>query len=147
MRVLSGRTITGLIGMKGRGPGITRILSLNTIKPYLDDDLQKSIGNPLKISGFGLRTYGYEATILLHICEAFLKARDENALKSDQENRYAQYADMLIRSFAKVGIIALIDEATGYQEVRARDALKVILDKYLRKEFAAWAKRFPDEFY
>src|SRR2546421_1440471 len=42
---------------------------------------------------------------------------------------------------------SLVDEATGYQEVRDRLALQEILDKFLRKEFAAWAKRFPDEFY
>jgi hypothetical protein len=49
--------------------------------------------------------------------------------------------------FATVGIIALIDEATGYQEVRDRDALRQILEAYLRQELAAWVKRFPDEFY
>jgi hypothetical protein len=48
---------------------------------------------------------------------------------------------------AHVGILALVDEATGYQEVRDRRALQAILDKFLKKEFAAWAKRFPDEFY
>jgi hypothetical protein len=48
---------------------------------------------------------------------------------------------------AIVGITALVDEATGYQEVRDRRALEAILDKFLRKELAAWAKRFPDEFY
>ena len=52
---------------------------------------------------------------------------------------------MLVTSVAKVGIIALIDEATGHQEDRVRGELH--LDRILRKEFAAWAKRFPDEFY
>jgi hypothetical protein len=52
-----------------------------------------------------------------------------------------------MRGLAHIGIIALVDEATGYQEVRDRLALQAILDKYLAKEFAAWAKRFPDEFY
>ena len=52
-----------------------------------------------------------------------------------------------MRGLAHVGIVALVDEATGYQEVRDRLALQAILDKYLWKEFAAWAKRFPDEFY
>ena len=41
----------------------------------------------------------------------------------------------------------MIDEATGFQSVRAREALQALLDKFLRKELAAWAKRFPDEFY
>ncbi len=52
-----------------------------------------------------------------------------------------------MRSFAKVGIIALIDEATGYQEVRERDELSNLLSKYLSEERLAWAKTFPDEFY
>jgi hypothetical protein len=52
-----------------------------------------------------------------------------------------------MRGLAHVGIIALVDEATGYQEIRDRLALQAILDRFLRKELAAWAKRFPDEFY
>ena len=55
--------------------------------------------------------------------------------------------EILAPALARVGIIALIDEATGYQEIRDRQALQQILDKYLLKEYAAWAKRFPDEFY
>jgi hypothetical protein len=61
--------------------------------------------------------------------------------------RYVAAAEGLLIAVAKTGIIALIDEATGYQETRERDALRRILDKFLRVEFAAWAKRFPDEFY
>ena len=59
----------------------------------------------------------------------------------------AERAEILLRGLAHVGIIALIDEATGYQTIRDREALQAILDAYLRKELAAWAKRFPDEFY
>ena len=44
-------------------------------------------------------------------------------------------------------MIALVDEATGYQETRDRKALQSILDKYLCKELAAWSETFPDEFY
>ena len=31
--------------------------------------------------------------------------------------------------------------------MRSKQALQAILDAFLRKELAAWAKRFPDEFY
>ncbi|MBF3067897.1 hypothetical protein HKW83_32300, partial [Pseudomonas aeruginosa] len=41
----------------------------------------------------------------------------------------------------------LIDEATGYQEIRPKDALQAYLEKIIRKDLAAWAKKFPDEFY
>lgn len=56
-------------------------------------------------------------------------------------------AEIILRAVARVGIIALIDEATGYQEIRDKDTLQKILDKYLLKEYAKWAKRFPDDFY
>jgi hypothetical protein len=48
---------------------------------------------------------------------------------------------------ARVGIIALVDEATGYQEVRARDELQAILDLYVRPEFRSWVRMFPDDFF
>ena len=54
---------------------------------------------------------------------------------------------MLVRSLAKVGIVALVDEATGFQAERDRDALHRLLSAYLVEERLAWAKRFPDEFY
>jgi hypothetical protein len=56
-------------------------------------------------------------------------------------------ADILIRGLANVGIIALVDEATGYQEARGKKGLRAVLDAFLRKGLATWAKRFPDEFY
>jgi hypothetical protein len=59
----------------------------------------------------------------------------------------AKKAEMLMRGLTHVGILALVDEATGYQEIRDRAALQAILDAFLRQELAAWAKRFPDEFY
>jgi hypothetical protein len=54
---------------------------------------------------------------------------------------------MLTRGLARVGIIALVDEATGYQDQRAKTALRDIFDAFLRKELAAWVQRFPEEFY
>jgi hypothetical protein len=59
----------------------------------------------------------------------------------------AQTAEILTRGFAHVGIIALVDEATGYQGVRPQDALQKYLEMLIRKELAAWVKKFPDEFY
>ena len=63
------------------------------------------------------------------------------------QQQVAQRCDLLIRGLATVGIVALVDEVTGYQELRDRAALKAILDRYLLAEHAKWAKRFPDDFY
>lgn len=150
-RVISGRGMTNAIGMRGRGQGMTRIIAHKTLSPYIIDKLRVAIENPLFFLGSSSRksnpTAGYEATILNDLCEAVLQARDAGVLKTEQERRYAQYCDSLIRAFAKVGIIALIDEATGYQDDRDRDELTKLLAIYLSEERLTWAKMFPDEFY
>jgi hypothetical protein len=67
------------------------------------------------------------------LCQAVLYARDAGDLKTEQEKRYARYCDVLIRSFAKVGIIAFVDEATGYQDTQVKDALAKILEDFIAK--------------
>jgi P63C domain len=95
----------------------------------------------------GKRSQGFDSEELITICRLLLKARELGILRTTQGLRYAQAAESLVVSLANVGLSALIDEATGFQRDRDRDALKALLDKYLKKELAAWAKRFPDEFY
>lgn len=89
---------------------------------------------------------GLLAKFLPQLCSAILAAREQGNIDPSLEYIVKQ-ASSLIQGLAEVGIIALVDEATGYQDVRAKDALAKILDAYLSKEFAAWAKAFPDEFY
>lgn len=94
----------------------------------------------------GVRAHGYNAELLPDICEIFLQARADKALPSNQEP-IAQQAEILMRGLARVGIIALVDEATGYQEVRTRDALAQILDAFVAKEIQPYLSTFPPEFY
>lgn len=147
-RVISGRGLSKAIGMKGRGQGTARIASLIRQKDSKFNDLAVAIENPILIdSGAPLPTQGYEAPLLVELCEAILELRDSGLIKTVQEQRYAQACDLLTRALAKTGIVALVDEATGYQEVRPKDALQMYLEQIIRKELAAWAKKFPDEFY
>jgi hypothetical protein len=94
----------------------------------------------------GAKGEGYRAEILPTVCEIYLRARESGKLTAPQLI-VAQQCEILVRGLSQLGIIALVDEATGYQEVRDKQALQAILDRFLRKELAAWAKRFPDEFY
>lgn len=80
------------------------------------------------------------------VCEVYLDARNENVLLPNQRGA-AKAAEVLIRGLARVGIVALVDEATGYQEVRARQELQKILEAYVQAEFRPWVRRFPDEFF
>jgi hypothetical protein len=67
------------------------------------------------------------------VCETYLAARDADQLTSAQKI-VAKQCEILTRGFARLGIIALIDEVTGYQEVRAKDALTRILEEFIAKE-------------
>lgn len=89
---------------------------------------------------------GYEATLLIEICDMYLRARDEGTLKRSQRD-LAKRAEIIVRSTAKVGIIALIDEATGYQKVREKRALQVKLQAFIADEMQEWVRTFPEEFW
>lgn len=150
-RVLSGRGMTSAIGMKGRGQGVARIGGLKAVKESKNKDLLLAIESPIKFLGesprAGVPSDGFEATVLQELCEAILDARDNGHANTEHEIRYAKYADTLIRGFARVGIIALVDEATGFQRDRAAGALAEILERFIAKELQAWVKTFPDDYY
>ncbi len=117
------------------------------LKPFISAELLSCTAGPLRFIPLrGPLAYGYEATVLADICEAVLAARDANLLLKQQDHIAIQ-CDILMRGFARVGIIALIDEVTGYQADRDREELHKILEGYISKELLPWTKRFPDEFY
>lgn len=89
---------------------------------------------------------GYDATILPDICAVLIEVQQRGMLDK-RMIRLAERAAKLQHGFATVGIIALVDEATGYQEVRQRDALAKILEKFVAKELRPWIKTFPAQFY
>ena len=150
-RVLSGRGMqTALQLGQSHGSKLRKLLSSTNIKPHISNELAMALDTPLRFTRpgrGGVLATGYEATILQDICSAILDARKKEKKLTAAELAVADQCEILTRAFAKVGIIALIDEVTGYQEIRDREALQQILDKFLRKEYAAWAQRFPEEFY
>jgi hypothetical protein len=150
-RVLSERGLLSSFRMKAGARDteekLPRYLRGKNIVPFIDQELKDRLSNPLWFQYKNEPTRkGFPAALLPEICNVWLKARDAKVLIRKQILT-AEVADILMRGLAHVGVIALVDEATGYQEVRDRMALQAILDAYLRKELAAWAKRFPDEFY
>lgn len=158
-RVLSQRGVNSALG-RGRGgyeyqrnaesggAALPGFLGAASLKDFIDSDLAAALSAPIEYlpAHGGRSAFGIEASCLPKICDVWLQARKANSLQKSQMH-IADRAEMIMRGLAHVGIVALVDEATGYQEIRDKQALQAILDKYLRKELAAWAKRFPDEFY
>lgn len=128
------------------GAHIPVFLASQSLSQYLSDEVLSGPLKPITFISGGREAVGYQAEALPEICNIWLQARQDGVLNPQQADR-AQAAEIVMRGLANLGVIALIDEATGYQDTRDRNALQAILDKYLKKEFAAWAKRFPDAFY
>ncbi len=148
-RVIAQREVVrALTGREKTTGQIERLIGISALAPHIDADeiVSKTIQFRLSGPGHQMVAHGYEATLLVEICEAFLRARDDGAL-SDSQMRVAQRADVILRACAKVGIIALVDEATGYQEVRQRNALQLKLQAFINDEIQEWAKLFPDDFW
>lgn len=153
-RVLSQRGTLNSLGLSQGGSSVVGTARLanfaagRAISQFMPDTLMTTIENPIRFRqqrGGGV-VLGYPATILPEICDAVLAARQAGALQKQQQH-LADQCEALVRAFAKVGIVALVDEATGYQKDRERDELHRLLSAYLTEERLAWAKRFPDEFY
>lgn len=127
-------------------------LTAKNLKPFISDELATALKTPLLYQtisgnrGGGNLSYGIRADLFPTICGVWLDARDAGMLHHTQAD-IAQRAYMFTRALAKVGILALVDEATGYQYDRARDELQQILAAYIAEELRPWVSAFPHEFF
>lgn len=155
VRVLSLRGINTTFGGSSGGPrsdekhggrNLPRILGTNAIKPFITNELMARLSAPIEFRPLhgGRSAFGYDGTLLPEICEVILDAASANKTR---ESTSAKTAELLLRGFARVGIVALIDEATGYQRDRAKDALAKILEAFVAKEIQAWVQTFPADYY
>jgi P63C domain len=142
-RVLTQREVVRVLSGGRESGNLARYLSRN---PLFQDDFESGPMIQFRVPGVSQIANGYEATLLIEICETYLEARDQRLLKPSQL-KLATQAEIVMRACAKVGIIALIDEATGYQEVRAKHALQIKLQAFIADEMQEWARMFPDEFW
>ena len=153
-RVLSQRGLQSGLGMGTGGGSVAGARRINEFVANLNEkgidisNLTARINALIEFrSPTGGRTiYGYPAEMLVDLCKLILVARDAGVLQKRQEH-FAKRADLLIRGLATVGIIALVDEATGYQQVREQRALATILERLIAKELNPLTRTFPFEFY
>jgi len=127
-------------------------LSANNLTPFIKEELTRSwtpvpFRLPKGSGGYrGNIAFGYKAEILPMACHVFQDAKEAGVLHKNQRH-IADMCKIVERGFSIVGIVALIDEATGYQEIRDRLALQQILRKYISGALFEWTKTFPLEFY
>lgn len=150
--VLSGRGMQEALNLgQGHGTKLAQLMSNKSIKELIDSDLAMVLENPIRFTRpgrGGIIAKGYEATTLTKICRVILKAR---RLKNFEKNEYLQTiadeCEIIVGAFSDVGIIATIYEITGYERIKERDIYQRYVEKFIKKEYAAWVKRFPIKFF
>lgn len=161
IRVITQHGILQALSLKYGGRGYTRagagerylagFVMGKKLRPYFESvntNIVEEFRNPIPfVTGSNTRPIlGYEATLLSDLCEGLLAARAAGVL-SPSQRKIADRCEIMMRGFARVGIIALIDETTGYQEFREKDALRRVLDRFIDGVIHKWIKTFHDEFY
>lgn len=149
-RVLSGRKMQEtlkIVESNISGTKLPQFLANSAVKSFIFKDKEAAHFEPIICYKGKQQINGYEATVLTDICEAILAARRSGAKLTERQLIVANQCEVLLSSFARVGIIALVDEATGYQHDREQDELQKILKAYISEELLPWQKRFPDIYY
>jgi hypothetical protein len=121
-------------------------LTAKNLKPFIPKELYVTSSQVEFRRVGGGKAYGYPAELLPKICGVFIDADEANQLGAHQKHIAAK-ARILLRALAEVGIIALVDEATGYQDDRPKDELQKILAAYISPTLLPWTEKFPAEFF
>lgn len=153
VRVLSNMGMQRALGLSDRGGRMADFVKKAVLKPYITDEIPAAVKTPYKFyrpqdneSNRSTIASGIEATVLKKLCDGMLKARRDHPEKlSPADLVVAQQAEILLGGLAEVGIIALVDEVTGYQ--KKKDEYQQILAKYIAKELQPWVKTFGDDYY
>lgn len=143
-RVISlSATVRSLTGTDSGNLG--NYIEVDGLKSFINSEKVAGEIRAFMIPGNPIPAKGLLAETFIEICNAYVKALESGTLRTDRQKAIAVTCAILLASCAKVGLIALIDEATGYQYERAEDALQVKLRAFIAEELRDWEKTFPDE--
>ena len=136
------------IGRAWKGASRTdkpNFVGAKNLQPFIRPELEEKLKGIEFYDGRKIIS-GYHADILPLVCNVYLEARQAKAL-TDTQLPVAQRCEILIMSFAKVGITALIYEQLGFEKYKHPDALRMLIESYLSEEVRKWSKEFPDELF
>ena len=130
---------------KSKDGGYPRFIGAKNLHPFVREELAEQLEGIEFIAG-NKNASAYSSDILTSICNVYLEAREAGVLTHNQLP-IAQQCEILIRSFAKVGLKALIYEQLGFEKMKHPDAYRMLIESYLSEEIRKWSKEFPDELF
>jgi len=147
-RVFHKRGMARALGLKSEGGNaFMKTMQGKGLGSALSEKLREKINDPINFKPLTQDlAHGYEADVLIEVAKAIIAADQAGALNRTQQG-FAARAQALINATSKIGVVALIDEATGYQQIRDPNALRILVQQYIEQEKREWEKQFPDAYY
>lgn len=140
------------MGFSKRGDRLRSFVNSKTMDGYLGRDLREKLENPFVFqqkgaaAGSAIQTAnGYDATLLIDLCNSVLAAKADGKLKGERYARMVEQAQILVSAAAKSGIRNLVYALAGYSPSTTEviEAFKL----YVREEAKKYEREFPNELY
>lgn len=156
-RVISKKGMAQALGLKSTGGNaFLRSMTRPGVRSEIGLELWGKIENPIffrlfdpdsenDLGGLGGTADGYDADTLIDVCKAIVLARTAGKLHGKQEFLYIR-AEIIMRAAAKLGIIALVDEAVGYAPDQRLGEYQLLFQKFILDECREWEQEFPRRF-
>jgi hypothetical protein len=153
-RVISKRGLADILGLKSAGGNaFLRSMTRPGVQSEISAETWDKIENPIffKVAGHdsnlgaGTTADGYEADTLIDCCKAIVSAAEKGKLNGRQRF-LAIRAEIIIRAAAKLGIVALVDEAVNYTPDYRRGEYQTLFEKFVLDECRQWEEEFPRKY-
>lgn len=151
--VISQRGMAQAIGFSKRGDRLAVFANSKTMDGYIGRDLREKLSSPLVFqrkyaaaeNPVGDKSHGYDATILIDICQAILAASKDGKLAGPRYEKMIANAQVILGASAKSGIKGLVYALSGYNPTAQEviDAFKA----YVQEEAKKYEREFPNELY
>lgn len=152
-RVIKDTSLFNALDRKRKGEtrieGFPPIIGSKTLAGLLNEMYPEQIETitPFEVAEFSGKTgKWYDANTIPIICDIYMEAEKQGLIKPGQQH-VLEKAKILLRSLAKVGITALIDEATNYQDTRGKDELQILLEKFISEELRPYSREFKSDYF
>lgn len=147
IRVITKRGMEAALGLDASGTRLRAMVVRKSIKSFLPKDFSLRAKEYHFKTPNGVTAHGYEATTLATIIEAVLASWQAKKLHHSQMHIVGQCA-LLSAGFMRAGIVALIDEHTGYEKIKiAKTVRDIMIETCVSDKLVAWYKQVPNEWW
>ena len=151
--VISQRGMGQAIGLSLRGDRLTNFVNSKAMADYIGRDLRQKLENPIIFQRssaaaknvISARANGYEASVLIDLCNAILVAHNDGKLKGPRYEKMIQQAQIINGAAAKSGIRQLVYALAGYSP--STDEVISAFKAYVLEEARKYEPEFPSELY